>query len=137
MSACGTCSACCRLMTVEPLNKPAGVWCSHCTPGSAHPCGIYETRPEPCKAFSCLWLKSQSRPNPAERLPPELKPNKCHVVLSITQDGEDLIVLSDPGYPGAWRKPRVMKLIERITLGGKRALLVEGEKRAVIDAGRD
>lgn len=136
MSECGSCSLCCKVMRInEPLDKPAGVWCQHCTPGKG--CGIYEQRPEPCQTFECLWLKSQSRANQAERLPPELKPDRCHVVLSITQDGENLIVLADPNYPGAWRQPAVMKLVERITKAGKLAFLVDGEKRAVIDAWRD
>lgn len=49
---CGECSLCCKALRVDPLDKPTGVWCKHARPG----CGIYETRPEECQNFNCLWL---------------------------------------------------------------------------------
>ncbi|MCW1383937.1 hypothetical protein OLX02_14030 [Novosphingobium sp. KCTC 2891] len=52
---CGPCMACC----IEPaipghgLDKPAGEACRNCLPQGG--CGIYDTRPQPCREFFCLW----------------------------------------------------------------------------------
>lgn len=52
--SCGACSACCFVLGVQPLNKPAFQRCAHaCEKG----CGIYETRPEPCRLYRCGWLE--------------------------------------------------------------------------------
>lgn len=52
MRSCGDCIACCTALTIEELGKPAGVACENLTPEG---CGIYETRPQVCRDFSCLW----------------------------------------------------------------------------------
>ena len=41
--ACGTCSLCCKVLSVFELAKPAGKWCTHCRPGNG--CDVYATRP--------------------------------------------------------------------------------------------
>ena len=30
---CGSCSLCCKVYNVPEIEKPAGKWCRHCTPG--------------------------------------------------------------------------------------------------------
>ena len=52
--ACRSCQFCCTHVPVEePLNKLAGERCKHqCSKG----CAIYANRPDPCKAWSCVWL---------------------------------------------------------------------------------
>jgi hypothetical protein len=53
--ACGSCSLCCKLLRIEELDKPAGVWCPHCQAGLGG-CKIYGVRPGPCRSFHCAWL---------------------------------------------------------------------------------
>lgn len=48
---CGDCTVCCTIMNVEELSKPAQVPCEHANKG----CEIYETRPQSCRNFQCLW----------------------------------------------------------------------------------
>ncbi len=49
---CGHCTACCSALSIEVLDKPAGVACKHlCAKG----CGIYPDRPMVCKSWWCLW----------------------------------------------------------------------------------
>src|SRR4051812_14872278 len=48
---CGTCTLCCKVAAVEELNKPNGVWCSHCLSGKR--CTIYDQRPQSCRSFYC------------------------------------------------------------------------------------
>lgn len=51
---CGECGLCCKILGVPEIEKPANKWCGHY---AAHKgCTIYESRPEPCRAFRCLWL---------------------------------------------------------------------------------
>ena len=62
---CGTCTECCTALAVPELEKAQGERCRHLVaPGK---CGIYETRPTSCRAYSCGWLVgalgSQDRPD--------------------------------------------------------------------------
>jgi uncharacterized protein len=66
---CGSCIACCTTMGVPELGKKSGVKCPHvCGKG----CSIYETRPDSCRGWNCLWV--------AGYLPEALKPEKCGVI---------------------------------------------------------
>ena len=38
------CTACCKILKIRELNKPANTWCKHCNIGVG--CGIYDSRPE-------------------------------------------------------------------------------------------
>jgi hypothetical protein len=69
---CGSCSMCCKVLSIEELNKPADKWCTHCTPGKG--CGIYKDRPEVCKTFKCGWLLSPE-------VPDWMKPSESKVLL--------------------------------------------------------
>lgn len=91
---CGTCTLCCKVYDVPTLNKPAGKWCSHCTPGKG--CGIHATRPDHCRSFFCLWMTDAA-------MPPEWKPERSKLVLSIDPRTTFLNVQVDPGSPNAWR----------------------------------
>jgi len=48
---CGTCTACCTLLKVDEIFKPAGSTCIHCSTN----CDIYDSRPMACKEFSCAY----------------------------------------------------------------------------------
>ena len=61
---CGDCNLCCKLPHTD--FKKEYEWCSNCEIGVG--CKIYETRPQVCKDFSCLWKKGL--------IEEELKPNK-------------------------------------------------------------
>jgi hypothetical protein len=91
---CGTCTLCCKVYDVPVLAKPAGKWCSHCTPGKG--CGIHEMRPEHCRAFNCLWMTEGW-------LGPEWKPERSRFVLTIDPVTKFLLIQVDPGSPKAWR----------------------------------
>ncbi len=93
---CGSCSLCCKLIAVTELNKPEGVWCSHCAPGTAR-CLIYENRPPSCQGFHCGWLQSSEFGS-------EWRPMTSKMVLAAEGDGNKLTVYVDPGFPTNWRK---------------------------------
>ncbi|HYE92708.1 MAG TPA: hypothetical protein VEA38_16885 [Terriglobales bacterium] len=53
---CGDCDACCLILGVKSLEKPPHQRCEHqCEKG----CGIYESRPDPCRNYRCSWLDGQ------------------------------------------------------------------------------
>ena len=51
---CGDCQACCEILEINVLNKPQWKKCvNQCEKG----CAIYEDRPQPCRDWSCMWLR--------------------------------------------------------------------------------
>jgi hypothetical protein len=93
---CDGCTLCCKVLSAgEPLNKPMGVWCGHCVPGTG--CGIHASRPPVCRDFHCVWLMDAS-------LGAEWQPERCHMVLSLDLDGRRLNATTDQDYPDAWRR---------------------------------
>ena len=93
--ACGTCSMCCKVVSIAELSKPAGQWCGHCRPGRG--CGIHASRPIVCRSFYCEWIVARG-------LGPEWKPDKAKFLLFKTNEGRRLTAHVDPGQPNAWRR---------------------------------
>lgn len=52
---CGACKLCCTLLPVDLVDewKPHNVRCKHLRSSG---CGIYATRPDSCRMWSCKWL---------------------------------------------------------------------------------
>lgn len=110
---CGGCTECCTTMKVEQagvIDKPQRVACTHCIKSG---CGIYESRPDPCQGFQCVWLASQLWPELA--LPSALRPDRCGVVLEVNSK-ETIIAHSRKEY--SWKDPRMLKwLVHRAKIG--------------------
>jgi hypothetical protein len=51
--SCGECTACCKVMIVPELNKPANFQCQYSNEG----CDIYDHRPPTCRDWNCLWIE--------------------------------------------------------------------------------
>ena len=99
---CGTCTACCRVFNIPEIKKPAGKWCEHCAVGKG--CKIYATRPKTCVDYECLWLQSQKRDDPRQRLAPELRPDRSKIVITPTTNPLILGAVTMPGAPDAWKR---------------------------------
>jgi hypothetical protein len=93
--SCGTCTLCCKVVSVAELGKAAGEWCKHCRPGRG--CGIHPSRPYVCRGAYCEWMISKG-------LGPEWKPERSKFALFRTNGGRRLTAHVDPGYPMAWRR---------------------------------
>ncbi|MFO1183942.1 MAG: hypothetical protein U1E56_04065 [Bauldia sp.] len=91
---CGTCTLCCKVMTVEDLKKPAGQWCPHCVKGRG--CAIYSDRPGDCRTFHCGYLLWPA-------LGEHWLPARSKLVVRFKPDGMEIVVHVDPGVPNAWR----------------------------------
>lgn len=92
--SCGDCAMCCHLGEI-PDFKPFNEWCKYCT--DHHSCGIYPSRPQPCRDFNCHWLLSD--------VSDDWYPAKCGFIVSTYSNPPRLIVAVDPETPDSWRQP--------------------------------
>jgi hypothetical protein len=110
---CDGCAACCHLLSVEEIDKPACQWCTKIVrDANGRRCGIHEEKPYACRAFECLWLVTQSVNG--KEMQPELRPDRSHVVFAmdahvtgadeIDDNNRTLYAHVDPYWPTAWRR---------------------------------
>ncbi len=73
--ACGDCTACCTVLTVDTpdFKKPAGTPCTHLT---AHGCGIHAVRPPICRTWFCGWRRVAAMPD-------EARPDRSGLLVSL------------------------------------------------------
>lgn len=98
---CGDCNFCCRVEPIPVLKKPPHKTCAHYCKG----CQIYDSRPDVCREFKCLWRRSQDEDDTPMAL--NLRPDFSGVMLVHDTEGEveqkpdhDLIeVHLDPRHP--------------------------------------
>ncbi len=83
---CGDCHACCVVLPV--YDRPTG-WakagaepCEHLRPGESGCCGIYQRRPEVCRAWHCAWRK-----DPWLGSRPDYRPDRLGVMFSFSGAG--------------------------------------------------
>lgn len=120
------CSLCCKLLAVNELGKPPDRWCSHiCKTG----CNIYHDRPQDCRDFACVWLRSQWEEGGSKPLPINVKPSVCGVVLSQTNDGKSVVCHVNEGAD--WREGAIGRLIWKISFK-MRVIVCMGHKRILI-----
>jgi hypothetical protein len=123
---CNACSLCCRLFYIEPLQKPANEWCSHCKPG-LHGCQIYPDRPQVCRDFHCLWI---TEPGIADRYRPDL----IGLYIARSSIPNTLQVLVDPDRPQAWTEDLGKKLLDHLHEMGLHLYILVGDERYLIQA---
>ena len=103
---CGPCNLCCKVMDIPDLAKPAGVLCQHVRTGEG--CGIYGSRPSPCRVFVCQWLLNPD-------LPHKYRPDQTKVILTVDGDPQRqrLVANCDPANPLAWKREPIYGLLKR------------------------
>jgi hypothetical protein len=109
---CAGCALCCKLLSVEEIDKPSCQWCPKIERhAQGRRCGIHAEKPQACRSFECLWLITQSVKG--KEMQPELRPDRSHVVFAMDahvtgadqiDDNERwLYAHVDPNWPSAWR----------------------------------
>lgn len=101
---CGTCTLCCKVLSISELSKPQGQWCQHCAVGKG--CRIYQSRPEECSTFHCgylSWPETDARWFPAT--------SKMVIVSEL--EGKRIAIHLDPSRPAAWREQPFYDQIKR------------------------
>jgi hypothetical protein len=73
--ACGDCTVCCTVLTVDApdLVKPAGSPCVHLSAGG---CGIHAVRPGICRTWFCAWRRDAG-------LPDDARPDRSGLLVSL------------------------------------------------------
>jgi hypothetical protein len=123
---CGECSACCKILPVRELNKPAGVWCNHVVQG--HGCGIYADRPNICRGYQCLWTVTAP-------LDERWRPDRAGFVLQPGAIEGEVEVVVDPDRPDAWRREPYYSQIKQISdvgRGGAPRVLVYTQGHVIV-----
>jgi hypothetical protein len=92
--ACDGCTLCCKLLLIEELQKPMGVWCPHAI--SSRGCSIYERRPTACREFECLWLSTTEMPD-------YWRPESCNMVVAGDPTGTLISIIVDEGHEEDWK----------------------------------
>ena len=92
--SCGTCTMCCKLLDIDVLEKPRGVWCQHCNPKAG--CTAYETRPQACRGFYCGYLRIAD-------LDERWKPAKAKFLINFEERANRIAIHADAERAGAWR----------------------------------
>jgi hypothetical protein len=93
---CGSCTLCCKVLSIGELAKPQGKWCSFCKAGKG--CLKYEARPDECRYFYCGYL---SWPVAGDHW----QPSKCKMVIVAELGGSRVAIHVDPDRPMAWKEP--------------------------------
>jgi len=92
--SCGTCTMCCKLLDIDVLEKPRGVWCTHCNPKAG--CTAYDTRPQACRGFYCGYLR-------LPMLDERWKPSKARFLINFEDRGNRIVIHADADRAEAWR----------------------------------
>lgn len=127
MHSCDGCTVCCKVLKIRELDKPANTWCADCKIGIG--CGIYETRPESCRVYECIWLQTQSLDKP---IAAALRPDRSRVVIGTTNHGEDVVLYVTPERPDAWRRGEFARLVGEFKGRGIKVLVSCGDDLQVV-----
>ena len=129
---CGDCNACCTVLQVVEIKKPINTPCPNCT---VHGCGIYETRPLTCRAWSCEWWLGRLGLTDAQR------PDKLGLMFTFEPNTPVIVYELVPGAASSNKGAKVLERIlrerpvllqkyrsqERIRLGDKTTEVAEGD----------
>ncbi len=122
MYNCDGCTTCCKTLKIRELDKPGNTWCQHCKIGVG--CGIYDSRPESCRVYECVWLQTQRLDKP---IPLALRPDKSRVLIGTTNQGEDVVLYVSPERPDAWKHREFSGLLAEFQARGIRVMVSCGD----------
>jgi hypothetical protein len=102
---------CCKVLSIDALDKPQDKWCKHCRPGKGG-CSIYAGRPPICRGFACQWLVDPDFGD-------EWWPLDCRMVAHYKPDSLGRIGLNivvEASSPAAWRYEPYFSQIKAMAL---------------------
>lgn len=123
--ACDGCRMCCKVLRIDEFEKPANLWCQHCTLTG---CGIHGSHPRTCRDFFCLWIDDMS-------FGPDWKPDRCGFVMSRSASGKGLFINVDIETPNAWKAEPYYSALRRLASGarlGRYVTVSVGERCLVV-----
>lgn len=127
---CGSCTMCCKSMSVWEIEKPNNVWCRHVRNHSS--CAIYETRPTSCRTFNCLWLLGVGTD--------AMRPDRSRVLMVEAENEaggpKGFAAILDPTRPLAWQEPSMRAFLEQIRDRYGAVGMALGSRKRVFRAGQ-
>lgn len=133
---CDGCTVCCTLLAVEEIRKPPQKRCIYIediTPDSIPQsvergrCGIYESRPQSCREFECLWLQTQGTD---AQMSPKTRPDRCGVMLVPTT--HESTIAAHCESPLALDTGLMRKYVTKWLHSGLRIVKICGNNRTLI-----
>ena len=125
--ACNGCTLCCKLLSIEELEKPPALTCRHCTTGTG--CGIYADRPTECRGFFCDYLL-----DPA--LGEEWQPARSGMVVAFEDYSNAIVIHVDDATPLVWQAEPFASQIRAWATAGSGAntqvIVWQGDTKIVI-----
>lgn len=108
--ACGDCTMCCNILTVDTpdFQKPAGIRCTHL---ATHGCSIHAERPHICRTWFCAWRRIAD-------MPEEARPDRSGILVSL-----DFVREPRNCFEGLSIMVRLLPKSEAIENGVARAIL--------------
>jgi hypothetical protein len=130
--ACGTCYACCEVSEIDDpaLRKRPYSLCPYHQGG----CTVYETRPETCRTFHCLWRRLAG-------LPDDARPDELGVLFAFQRESKPDSPFAHVyvcGYPtgkdaSVFETPRVQAIVQTLCdEGGLPVWLAHGERKRLV-----
>lgn len=121
---CGECTLCCFISFVseDGFRKPSHSDCPHCS--EKFGCKAYQQRPNVCRSFECIWLKSQSR---NDVMPPELRPDRCGAFFAEDTQTNDPLLIEVHGEPNEAARQYIGEM-ERLGYKAKKITRYVGEE---------
>jgi uncharacterized protein len=107
MKDCNGCTLCCYVFAIDEFDKPRWEKCKFQEPGVG--CSSYESRPERCRIFSCLW-QQEVRPFS------NLFPGKVGFLAGYNVSTKSVDIHPSPDTPHKWiaHKKLLVKLGSRV-----------------------
>lgn len=92
---------------------------------------VYDNRPAAiCGDFKCMWLQAQELPQFKMMYGvEELRPDRCHAVVTARAKVGGLVFQIDPHYPSAAETGPVKRMIDHFVSKGLTVVVAVGEKR--------
>ncbi|HMN37221.1 MAG TPA: YkgJ family cysteine cluster protein [Hyphomicrobium sp.] len=101
--SCEGCTMCCKLLSIEVLDKPRGIWCPHCDKKKG--CTIYEDRPIACRTFYCGYRRIAG-------LDERWKPSHAKFLVNYESAHNRIAIHADASRPDAWRAEPYYRVIK-------------------------
>lgn len=125
---CGPCTACCTALAVDAIGKDEFRPCAMLRPGRGG-CKVYETRPESCREWKCMWLLGTGEASH--------RPDKLGIVLDVqwSEPIQAYFLKVFEVRPGAHKTPAAEALIKSIASAGPEVVAVlirPGGRRSIM-----
>ena len=100
-------------------------WCENCDKGNG--CSVYDTRPDECKNFDCLWKK--------QKLPEYLRPDNCGIMFELLYEKPVYVGFVVPEKDDTWQTDDMMLLVSKINEVGDSVVIRTPEGKLIFSLG--